>query len=1487
MNHQVEAPHLSHSATLQTGTFLQFADGRVQACDAGVEPLLGYPAEDLIGSTLEDSFWRSIRPDGSSIQPEQFPSIVALRTGQPQQAVIGFYSQNQDLIWLQVDATPLFQGETPYAAVVTLRPAVTQRPERSQLMLIEQNRLLELIATGRSLDDCLTAVCDAIARLNPGTRASFLLADSNCKSFSRSITPSLPPSFGQALKDAPINDLCIGTCGEAVYRGISISCPDIEHDERWSKPWRDLCVAHGILGCHSEPVIAIDQVPLGSLMLCFDRPRTPTEWEYQLAAFGTQVASIVFERDRVFAENTQAQEDLQRTNQTLRTLISASPLPIIAMEPDSRVKLWNPAAEQLFGWTEAEVLGEYIPVVPPEKLEECQQLRADVVRGETFFGIETYRSKRDGVNISVSVSAAPLFDDQGNVQDIMVILQDVTERQQAEARIRQSEARYRALIELSPQIVYVSDPNGMIEYCNQWGLDFTGRSLEELRGYGWSNLVHPDYRDRTYTAWLDSIQSNHKYELEVPYLRADGEYRWLYTCASPVRNENGTIDYWIGIALDVHDRKQAELAVRRREAEFRLLAESLPQIVWVTDAEGKTSYVNERWSEFSGLTLEETATPEIQQTIFHPDDLDRVHGEWTIAHQTRSIYRVEARMRNHKTGEFHWFLIRCEPFMDEAGNLLRWFGTSTDITETKHRELYTAFLAEISQELVIDRTETEMMQVLGEKIGQFFNVSNCAFAQFDSRIDVAVIHHNWRKDKTAVSLVGEYPITEFAVLELWERMVNNQPIVINDVEADPQTAPFADRYHAIDVRAFINAPFVSDDGVQFAIILHQSHPYQWQADEIELLQQLTTRIWAYLERDRALQQLKIVEARLQDILSSIHENFLVWDHDWNIAYLNAKAAETIGSSREELVGRNFWELYPDVVGTEFWEVLHQVKRDRTPVLHEFYYPTWNRWYENRIYPTSEGIVNVSSDITDRKQIEEDLRQKTAILNTINEATAALVYVKDRQGRYVYANPAALELLGRPAPEIIGFCDRELFSQSIDPIIATDQRIMASGQMEAIEETVGGRTFLSIKVPQRNTAGEVIGLIGVSTDISDRVEIERDRERILEQAQAAREAAEQANRIKDEFLAVLSHELRSPLNPILGWTKILRTGNLNPERTAQALETIERNAQLQSELIEDLLDVARILQGKLSLNARPVNVVMMIHSAIETVRLAAESKGIAIETCLSEVGEVSGDATRLQQIVWNLLSNAVKFTPSGGRVTVQLDSIDHQAQIKITDTGKGISPEFLPHVFDYFRQEDGTTTRKFGGLGLGLAIVRHLVELHGGTVNATSEGEGFGATFTVTFPLINVEATPSKTIEQSKLNNLRGMRLLVVDDDPDSREFIAFVLDQAGAQVTIAHSGAEAFSQLTRFVQSTTPKEPRFDVLVSDIGMPGMDGYMLLKQVRQLPAEQGGRVNAIALTAYAGEFNQQQALQAGFQAHLAKPIDPERLVQEVAKLRDRQ
>jgi PAS domain S-box-containing protein len=388
-------------------------------------------------------------------------------------------------------------------------------------------------------------------------------------------------------------------------------------------------------------------------------------------------------------------------------------------------------------------------------------------------------------------------------------------------------------------------------------------------------------------------------------------------------------------------------------------------------------------------------------------------------------------------------------------------------------------------------------------------------------------------------------------------------------------------------------------------------------------------------------------------------------------------------------------------------------------------------------------------------------------------------------------------------------------------------------------------------------------------------------RLYKAEQDARTQAEATNRIKDEFLAILSHELRSPLNPILGWAKLLRSRQFDPTTRSNALETIERNAKLQAQLIEDLLDVSRILQGKMVLNMTSVNLVSVIESALETVHLAAEAKGIQIQKVINIRDErVVGDANRLQQIVWNLLSNAIKFTPAGGRVEVRLDQVGQDVQIQVSDSGKGITVEFLPHVFEYFRQEDGRTTRQFGGLGLGLAIVRHLTESHGGTVHADSPGEGLGSVFTISLPLAKqTEADTPKSSSLISRTSLAHLRILVVDDEIDMRELAQAILEQCGAEVKVAASAMEALTALAQF---------KPDVLISDIGMPDVDGYTLMHQVRHLATQRtegrdDGSPIAIALTAYAGELNQQKALAAGFQKHLAKPIDPDELVESIIRL----
>ena len=395
--------------------------------------------------------------------------------------------------------------------------------------------------------------------------------------------------------------------------------------------------------------------------------------------------------------------------------------------------------------------------------------------------------------------------------------------------------------------------------------------------------------------------------------------------------------------------------------------------------------------------------------------------------------------------------------------------------------------------------------------------------------------------------------------------------------------------------------------------------------------------------------------------------------------------------------------------------------------------------------------------------------------------------------------------------------------------------------------------------------------------------EAERERILLREQAARAEAEAANRLKDEFLSTLSHELRTPLTSIIGWTNLMRAGKVGGEVQAQALETIERNAKIQSRLIDDLLDLSRVVSGKLLLDTREVDLASVVADSVEVVRPAAAAKGISLALECEPGLRISGDAARLQQVAWNLLSNAVKFTPEGGSVRALLARDGARVTLAVSDTGKGIAAEFLPHVFDRFRQADSATTRAYGGLGLGLAIVRHLVEMHGGTVRAESAGEGRGSTFSAAFPLAAAsacecaEAGTGVLVEDEEAraaDGLAGVRVLVVDDESDTRRLISTVIAQTGAEVTACASAREALEAL---------KSWRPHILMSDIGMPGEDGFSLIRKVRALPAERGGRTPAAALTAYARDEDRGRALAAGYQLHIAKPFSPQELLAAVSDL----
>ena len=554
-------------------------------------------------------------------------------------------------------------------------------------------------------------------------------------------------------------------------------------------------------------------------------------------------------------------------------------------------------------------------------------------------------------------------------------------------------------------------------------------------------------------------------------------------------------------------------------------------------------------------------------------------------------------------------------------------------------------------------------------------------------------------------------------------------------------------------------------------------------------------------------------------------------------------------------------------------------------------------------------------MTSRSGMKEASSKETllnaAVLHWMHELAAQGIVTTDSELTVVQWNHWMEEHTGKRANEVTGKNLLELFPELTERRLDRNYKWALEGQVRVLSQalhnyliampTLSGehdyaQMQQAVRISPLSHEGRVIGTLTIIEDVTERVAREAklhaqiaERSQLLSSEKLARNEAERANRLKDEFLATISHELRNPLNAILGWSHMMRVGKLNDSNTERAVETIYRNAKSQSQLIADLLDVSRIISGKLRLDVRTVDLLSIVNAAIDSIRPAADAKGIRLQTTFDPMaGPISGDADRLQQIVWNLLSNAVKFTPKGGRIKVKLQRRASHVEIVVSDSGLGISKEFLPYVFDRFRQADASTTRIHGGLGLGLSIVHQLVDLHGGSVSVQSEGEGKGATFTISLPFMGVvsnqtevevaQPVPSEDIISfDGLPSLHGLKVLVVDDEADTRELIGQVLKECGSEVITTCSAAEALAAI---------EQHKPDILISDLGMPDEDGYSLISKIRALPPEQGGQIPAAALTAYARAEDRMRVLRSGFQYHLPKPVDSAELVTVVASLAGR-
>lgn len=1109
---------------------------------------------------------------------------------------------------------------------------------------------------------------------------------------------------------------------------------------------------------------------------------------------------------------------------------------------------------------------------------------------------------------------------------------------------------FRAIFDQSPFSIQILSPDGETLQVNAAWEKLWGLNLEQLQGY---NML----RDEQLVAKgiMPYIQRGFAGEsLAIPpalYDPAttikDGKLRWVRAFISPLKDAEGRIEHVVLVHEDVTHRVRTGETLHKSKEQLAAILDSLVDSITVQDRNGNVVYSNEAAARLMGFesaaalvnapASERLPRIKLYDEAGRPFPLDNLPARQAL--RTGSEKEELIRFYMVMTGQEYWATVRGIPVFDMQGKARYAINIFHDITERKRSENERQQLLERIESkramleavlhqlplgvLIVDVPSGQMLRG-NKQFSQIWRYPTESFENYAEFREGKGFHPDGRPFQKE-----EWPLER--ALRSGEQ-VRNQEIEI--VRGDQTRA-------TIQVSA---APIQDSTGNSIAAVV--------------LLDDVT-------ERKQAEEQIRF-QARL---LETVGQAVIASDVEGYITYWNQASEELFGWPRDEVLGKSVMEVMPtDAVSASSAAIMELVKsgqqwRGETEVRHRSGH---NVPLLTVLSPVLDergqvvGMIGTSTDLTERKRQEEGQRllaEAGAVLASSLDYTTTLesvanlavptfadwcsVDVLDEEGNLkrlaiAHQDPAKVawgyEIYRRYPPDpnaqvgvthVMRTGQSELIEEIKDELL---EEIVHKPELLQIARDLGFRSAMNVPLIAR---GRILGVLSFVSAESGRIYKQRDLELaeelarraglsmdnalLYQEAQQAREVAEVANRSKDEFLATLSHELRTPLTAMVGWTDLMRNKMLNPEQQERALEVIARSTHTQTQLIEDLLDVSRIITGKLRIRMHRVLLGPIVEAAVETVRPAAEAKKLKLHCEMTEQAlYVAGDESRLQQVVWNLLANAVKFTPPDGVVEVSLRPINEQACLQVRDNGRGIAAEFLPHVFDRFRQADSTSTRNYGGLGLGLSIVRHLVEMHGGNATVQSAGEGQGAVFTITLPLLlgevktnsnapslnaeeiteeKTEKTPEPVtkavtaeapVMQKALTNsapqdearLKGIKVLVVEDNNDTRDFLSVTLNREAAEVQTAPCAREAMEKLRNW-------QPH--VLVCDIGMPGTDGYEFIQQVRALPAEQGGALLAVALTAFARKEDRARSLTAGFQEHLSKPVQIEKLVSVIQQL----
>lgn len=1156
-------------------------------------------------------------------------------------------------------------------------------------------------------------------------------------------------------------------------------------------------------------------------------------------ADGTVQEVVLVHED--ITDQMRAEEKLKDSESRYRLLFETSLDGIMIVDGNGKYIDVNESLCRILKTPREKLMGSHFSEhMLPERVEDARKAFIALQEKGFFTGDFPMRAG-DGTIVELTWSSRANFMPGLHV----CVARDVSERKQSEDALRESEARYRSLLENANDIIYSHDLQGKYLTINSAGEKITGYTQEEiLRGMNITQIIVPEHLELAKTMTERKLQEPDTptvYEVDIfakdgRRLTLEVSTRISFKAGKPVAVE--------GIARDVTERKRIEkekqelaAQVEKQRKRLQELVSSVPGIVWEAWGEPdaatqRVDFVSDYVEKMLGYSIEEwLSTPNFWLSIVHPDDKEAAARNAAESFASRKTGTNRFRWIA-KNGKAIWVESQSIAILDEAGNPIGMRGVTMDISERKQKEDNEQFLAEASTTLASSLDyETTLSAVAGLAVPHFADWCAVDIAKEDGSLHrLAVAHVDPAKVVWAQEIYDRYPPDPAEPQGLYNVFRTGKPEFYPDIPDDLLVQGARDEDHLeilrrVGFRSVMLVPLKARDKVLGVLtFVNSESDRRHTLEDLALAEDLANRAALAVDNARlyrAEQQIRLSAERNSDFLKRLQGV----SESLSKVLSPSEVAESVVEQASVSLGAHAGTVVLLNNTTGELEIVGAVNFPETAL------EKWRRFSIDQKVPIADSV---------------------------------------RSG-----NPVIIERFD-------DFLDRY-------PMLGPLASVTGSRGLAAFPLIVEGRTIgalgLSFPTPQNFSEDDRAFMSALAQQCAQAIE----RARLYENEKNLRREAEAANRMKDEFLATLSHELRTPLNSILGWSQMLQNGNLDETAKEKALVTIERNARVQNQLIEDVLDISRIITGKLRLVIRPVDLGAVITAAAESLRPAMEAKGIRLKT-FPDTGAalIQGDAERLQQIIWNLLSNAVKFTPEGGDIRIGLQNAGAFVEIVVTDSGIGIEESFLPFVFDRFRQLDGSTTRRHGGLGLGLSIVRQLVEMHGGTVRADNNKTGKGASFTVNLPLLNEEKPPPEKnnasafepLTEKPLNNpekLAGLRILIVEDEDDSCELLKLVLSSCGAEPATARSAAEAYDLF---------KQKRFDLVISDIGMPDEDGYSLIKKIRALPVEQGGAVRAIALTAYARNEDRAKALEAGFQMHISKPIEPFDFINEVTQLVER-